>query len=319
MSRPLRIEFKGACYHVMNRGAGRQDIFTRNDHRLIFLELLREIHEMFRAQIHAYCLMDNHYHLLISTPDGNLNRVMRHINGVYTQRYNRLEKTDGPLFRGRYKAILVDADAYLLCVSRYIHLNPVAAGIVKQAHQFHWSSYRAYIGKVVPPAWLNTDTTLAMVGVRARHQRYQAFVNGGVDVDTQRFYGSKKQAPIYGRPSFVKKIEKRLTPHREVPEHRQVRPPISFSQLIECTATVFNIEKAQIVKATRGRGEYNTARGAAMYLSRKCAGYSLQDIAIYFGLASYGSVSGQIHRFQQVLSSNADVQRLVEQIVQKIK
>jgi putative transposase len=95
--------------------------------------------------------MDNHYHLLLSTPEGNLNRVMRHINGVYTQRYNRLEKTDGPLFRGRYKAILVDADAYLLCVSRYIHLNPVAAGIVKKAHQYRWSSYCAYIGKVVPP------------------------------------------------------------------------------------------------------------------------------------------------------------------------
>ena len=318
MSRPLRIEYKGAYYHVMNRGAGRQDIFTHNDHRLIFLELLRESHEMFRAEIHAYCLMDNHYHLLISTPDGNLNRVMRHINGVYTQRYNRLQKTDGPLFRGRYKAILVDADAYLLCVSRYIHLNPVAADIVKQAHQYRWSSYRAYIGTVVPPNWLNTDITLDRVGARSRQQRYQSFVNDGVDRDTQRFYGSQKQSPIYGRPSFVTKMEKLLTPHREIPEHRKVRPPISISWLVECIAIVFNTEKAQIVNASRGRGDYNAARGAAMYLSRKYAGHSLVDIANYFGLASYGSVSGQIHRFRQVLSSNADVRRLVEQVKKKI-
>jgi putative transposase len=319
MSRPLRIEFKGAYYHVMNRGAGRQDIFAHDDHRLVFLELLREVHEMFRAEIHAYCLMDNHYHLLLSTPDGNLNRVMRHINGVYTQRYNRMEKTDGPLFRGRYKAILVDVGAYLLCVSRYIHLNPVAAGIVKKAHQFHCSSYRAYIGKIVPPVWLNTAETLGMVGERSRLQRYQDFVNGGVDLDTQRFYNDKKLSPIYGRQSFVKKMEKRLTPHHEVPEHRQVRPPISFSQLVECTAAVFNTEKAQILKASRGRGNYNTARGAAMYLSRKCAGHSLEDIANYFGLASYGSVSGQIHRFQKVLLCNADVRKLVKQIEQKVK
>jgi len=98
----------------MNRGAGRQMIFVQDTHREIFLELLREIHEMFEVETHAYCLMDNHYHLLLRTPQGNLSRAMRHLNGVYTQRYNRIQKTDGPLYRGRYKAILIDVDAYLL-------------------------------------------------------------------------------------------------------------------------------------------------------------------------------------------------------------
>lgn len=317
MSRPLRIEFEGACCHVMNRGAGRQAIFARDEHRRIYLDLLREVTEMFRADIHAYCLMETHYHLLVSTPDGNLNRIMRHLGGVYTQRYNRLENTDGPLFRGRYKAILVDADAYLLCVSRYIHLNPVAAGLVEKAHQFPWSSYRAYVGGTRPPSWLNTGATLAMVGTRSCRQRYQQFVEGGLDTETQRFY--EKHSPIFGRPAFVRKIGKRIKPHREVPDHQKIRSPISLSQLATVTAEVFNTDRAQIIRATRGRGRYNAARGAAMYLSRKVAGYSLTAIADYFGLASYGSASGQIHRFQQVLANDPDIKNLTARIERKIK
>ena len=125
MPRPLRIEYENAYYHVMNRGRGRQQIFHDEDYYRTFLDTVAEANKRFGAVVHAYCLLGNHYHLLIQTPEGNLDRIMRHINGVYTQRYNRLKRTDGPLFRGRYKAILVDADAYLLQLSRYIHRNPV--------------------------------------------------------------------------------------------------------------------------------------------------------------------------------------------------
>ena len=135
-------------------------------HRRLFLELLREIQAMFSVETHAYCLMDNHYHLLVRTPKANLSRAMRHLNGLYTQRYNRIEKTDGPLYRGRYKAILIDADAYLLNVSRYIHRNPLEARIVKKADNYPWSSYAAFIGKVTAPPWLTREDTLAMVGLR---------------------------------------------------------------------------------------------------------------------------------------------------------
>ena len=127
MSRPQRILYENAYYHVMNRGAGRRQIFHGREDREIFLQTLGEACHQFHVEIHAYCLMGNHYHLLIKTPQANLSRAMRHINGVYTQRYNRLNKTDGSLFRGRYKAILVDSDAYLLHLSKYIHLNPLSA------------------------------------------------------------------------------------------------------------------------------------------------------------------------------------------------
>ena len=112
MARPLRIEFEGAWYHVMNRGAGRHWIFKSDGHKQYFLSLLETVTQRFNVEVHAYCLMDNHYHLMIHTPEGNLQRVMRHINGVYTQYFNRSESRDGPLFRGRYKSILVDAKAY---------------------------------------------------------------------------------------------------------------------------------------------------------------------------------------------------------------
>jgi REP element-mobilizing transposase RayT len=112
MPRPLRIEYQDAYYHVMNRGRGRQHIFHDDDYFQAFLKTLEEAHQRFDLQILSYCLMSNHYHLLVKTPQPNLGRAMRHINGLYTQRYNRLKKTDGPLFRGRYKAILVEADSY---------------------------------------------------------------------------------------------------------------------------------------------------------------------------------------------------------------
>jgi putative transposase len=129
MARPLRIEFEGAWYHVMNRGAGRRLIYRSSRHRDTFLRLLAEVTELFAVEIHAYCMMGNHYHLLTRTPRANLGRAMRHLNGVYTQRFNLTCGTDGPLFRGRYRSVLVAADTHLLQVSRYIHRNPGVPGL----------------------------------------------------------------------------------------------------------------------------------------------------------------------------------------------
>jgi len=153
MPRPHRIEYHDAYYHVMNRGRGYQRIFHTPPYYNAFLTTLADAHERFGVMIHGYCLMGNHYHLLLQTPHGNLGRAMRHINGVYTQRYNRLKQTDGPLFRGRYKAILVDEDNYLLQLSRYIHRNPVETKppLVKSLDTYPWSSYPAYINHTKGP------------------------------------------------------------------------------------------------------------------------------------------------------------------------
>ena len=193
MPRPLRLEFENAWYHVMNRGLGSQIIYKNPTHGEIFLELLKDATELFGIEIHAYCLMSNHYHLLIKTPRGNLSRAMRHINGVYTQRFNRLENKEGPLFRGRYKAILVDHESYLLQVSRYIHLNPVNAKLANLPDQYKWSSYIYYINKKEKPDWLHIDLPLTTI-------EYKKFVEEEIDHEIKSFYERKNHGMILGTP-----------------------------------------------------------------------------------------------------------------------
>lgn len=148
MARSLRIEYPNAWYHVMNRGRRGESIFTETSDNELFIALLQETSEMFDLRVSAYCLMSNHYHLLVQTPSANLSRAMRHINGVYTQRFNRSKKTDGQLFRGRYKSVLVEEDSHLLEVLRYIHRNPVRAKMCKSVYDYRWSSHRGYISNV---------------------------------------------------------------------------------------------------------------------------------------------------------------------------
>src|SRR3990170_8339886 len=144
MARPLRIQYPGAFYHIMNRGVSRRNIFLSETDYEEFLKTLSECDNLWAIDIFAYCLMSNHYHVCLRTPGGNLSRVMRHLDGLYTQRFNRAHGRDGPLFRGRYKAILVDADECLTAVLRYIHLNPVEARLVRRPQEYKWSSHRFY-------------------------------------------------------------------------------------------------------------------------------------------------------------------------------
>ena len=140
MARPLRLEFAGALYHITSRGDRQEAIYLDDPDRECFLALLRDVRERYNWLIHAYCLMDNHYHLLVETPDGNLSKGMRHLNGVYTQSSNARHGRVGHVFQGRYNAILVQKEAYLLELARYIVLNPVRARMVRTALDWPWSS-----------------------------------------------------------------------------------------------------------------------------------------------------------------------------------
>jgi len=146
MARPLRLEFRGALYHVTSRGEGREDIYVDDADREEWLDVPGEVCGRFNWMVHAYCLMTNHYHVLLETPDGNLSRGMRQLNGVYTQRFNRAHARVGHVFQGRYKAVIVQKDAYLMELARYIVLNPVRARMVRSAREWRWSSYRATAG-----------------------------------------------------------------------------------------------------------------------------------------------------------------------------
>ena len=175
MSRPLRIEYEGAVYHVTSRGNDRADIFLSDDDREIFLAVLDHVVERFGWVCHAYCLMTNHFHLMIETPQANLSRGMRQLNGVYTQRFNRSRGRVGHVFQGRFKSIVVDKDAYLLELSRYIVRNPVAAGMVDHIGDWPWSSYQATAGVVPVPDYLETDWLLSQFG-RDRARALAAYI-----------------------------------------------------------------------------------------------------------------------------------------------
>lgn len=181
MARPLRIEYTDALYHVTTRGDRQEDIFTLDVDRIDFLEILSRVVERFNWLVHAYCLMDNHYHLLIETPDGNLSKGMRQLNGVYTQTSNRNNNRVGHVFQGRFKAILVQKESYLLELARYIVLNPVRARMVKIAKARPWSSYLDSAGCREPPPWLSTEWVLAGFGKRllSAQQKYRDFIAQG--------------------------------------------------------------------------------------------------------------------------------------------
>lgn len=156
MARPLRIEFPGAVYHVTSRGDRREPIFEGDADREALLAVIAQAMNRFDAQMLAYCLMGNHYHFVLHTRQANLSLLMRHINGVYTQSFNRRHGKVGHLFQGRFKAILVDRDAYLLEVCRYVELNPVRAQMVAAPGEWPWSSYLAHVDETMPPPWLDT-------------------------------------------------------------------------------------------------------------------------------------------------------------------
>jgi len=214
MARPLRIEYEGAVYHVTSRGNARSDIYLSDDDREMFLDVLSHVVDRFGWLCHAYCLMTNHFHLMIETPQANLSRGMRQLNGMYTQRFNRKHGRVGHVFQGRFKSIVVDKDAYLLELSRYIIRNPVAAGMVVNVGDWPWSSYPATAGEIPSPDFLAIDWLLSQfsqIPAKAR-VAYVGFVreecmdspwaslNGpdilGVDEFRAQLQGEPDKAPI---------------------------------------------------------------------------------------------------------------------------
>ena len=202
MSRALRIEYAGALYHVTSRDNARASIYLDELDFSLFIEVLASVCERFNWVIHSYCLMTNHYHLLIETPDANLSKGMRQLNGVYTQKFNRKHRRVGHLFQGRYKSILVDKESYLLEVGRYILLNPVRAKMVDTPEEYEWSSLCYLTAQQQVPNWLAIDQTLLLFG-KNRSQaliKYQCFLYQGIG---ENLWHKVKKQLFLGSDSFV--------------------------------------------------------------------------------------------------------------------
>jgi hypothetical protein len=284
----------------------------------VFLETLAEAHERFGVVIHGYCLMGNHYHLLLQTPHGNLGRAMRHINGVYTQRYNRLKRTDGPLFRGRYKAILVEKDRYLLPLSRYIHRNPVETTppLVNSLDTYPWSSYPTYINHTKAPQWLSRECIYNKLGHHQKYQGYRMYVEAGVDDDIKEFYDRGNLAAVLGDQEFITWV--RETKLQKVDDKvlvAQILPDLlSIAHIIRLVADYYNVESAVLTAVVKGPQKGLLARKVAMYLCQQLGDYRLADIMRMFGLTNIGSVSFITTQIRKRIKEDAKFSQAIQRV-----
>lgn len=283
MARPLRIEFPGAVYHVTSRGNARQSIFIDDEDRGRFLDVLSMVVERFHWLCHAYCLMENHYHLLIETPDGNLSKGMRELNGLYTQRFNQRYRRVGHLFQGRYKAILVEKDSHLLSLCRYVVLNPERAGLIKRPEQWRWSSYRATVGLAKRPSFLTVDWLLSQFDGRKRVaiERYKRFVMEGVGKESP--WRALKGQIFWGSEEFIKQLRGLLGEKERFKEVPRVQRYVARPSL------------GELFKGRKG--ENRTVGDRTIYHAYVRYGYTMKEIAEHLGF-HYATVSRAIKRVE---------------------
>lgn len=319
MSRPLRIEYPGAWYHVMNRGRRREKIFFSSKDYELFLTVLNETVEMFNLKVSAYCLMPNHYHLLLHTPDGNISRCMRHINGVYTQRFNRANKKDGQLFRGRFKAVVVDNDSHLLEVLRYIHNNPLRAGMAENVDDFRWSSHKGYCSSAKKWDWLYKDFLLAMFSDNQGHARklYLEFMQEQESEKILNFYSKKNLSSILGNDGFKDWIREKFQDLRfkqDIPKSKELG--LRGDIIRELVCKEFKIEHDELMHSRRG--SMNLSRDVAIFLQRKYCRQTLAELGMDYNIASYSSVSSAFERTKSRLLKDRKLKRRVSKIETKL-
>jgi REP element-mobilizing transposase RayT len=282
MARPLRLEFPGAVYHVTARGNNRQDIVTDDDDRRLFIELLgREVDQQ-RWLCYAWCLMNNHYHLLIETPEGNLVSGMRRLNQKYTQRFNRRHGRVGHVLQGRYKSILVDKQGYLLELCRYVVLNPVRAGMVDSPRDWRWSSYRATADQAAAPEWLHADCVLGQFGRRKRaaQDAYRRFVADGVkapapwnELRGQIWLGGEEFRSRMARLAADENLE-------GIPSDQAWPTRPDAEAALNAVAEVFACPREHVLDRSD-----QAAFKAAVYLLRRSVNMSLKETAALAGVS----------------------------------
>jgi putative transposase len=320
MARPLRIEYEGAWYHVMNRGAGGRCIFPDNALRKKFLSLLCDLHEMYGVCCHAYCLMGNHYHLLVQTPRANLGRAMRHLDGVYAQAHNHHLRTDGPLFRGRYKGQLIERDSYLLRVSRYVHRNPLAAGLCDQLTAYPWSSYPYFAGLHPAPSWLPLHETMGSFGSTDAYCAFVAQAEDGRECDElSELLTGELVPPVLGTPNFIETIQQQFygMPDYEIPEAKLRAASVTLDEIIELVSVHIVIPRKDFM--TPAHRDTRAVRAIAMLLCRQSGGFSLRTIANAFGIERYTTVASAIGRCRDKAVYDTDLARVLAILKSRIR
>ncbi len=308
MARPLRIDFPGAFYHVTSRGDEKCVIFKSARDRLKFLEYLASTVDRHGAVIHGYCLMTNHYHLLLETPHANLSQILHLLNGSYTTYFNVKRKRAGHLFQGRFKAILVEADQYALELSRYMHLNPVRAGMTKEPATYQWSSYLAYIGKIPEPAWLTCRFIRGLLCQSSEAaNRYREFVEDLLGKEYVSPLAGAVACAVLGSPDFIEEIM------ADYVDNERARPDLPAVKALHHRYGIENI----ISKVHEKGLEPQLARQVAIHLCHRYSGARLSEIGGYFEL-SYSGVSKVSTKLEKLLMSNSELQFIVREILREL-
>ncbi len=325
MPRPLRIEYKGAWYHIINKGVGRRSIFRNDEQRSSFLKIVNDVCDVYDIHVHAYCLLPNQFHLLIQTPRANLSDAMRQLNSCYTLYYNSYNKTKSSpnkLFRDRFKAILIDADQYLSRVSRIIHLLPVTSRRAKKPIDYEWSSYKAYIKEAKCPKWLYRKTILDMFGEHSQIAQYRTFIeNGNRDKKLKHFYSRKTIRSILGDKEFMEMAKLLSTGKRIISNDTNevtTRLQPSLEKIMQTVASHFNVSVQELYQEKRGRSGGNLPRSITMTMARNPGGYPLREIATAINVSDISTISAAVKRTNEKLQHDKSLQKSINSIKKEL-
>jgi putative transposase len=319
MSRPLRIQYPDAWYHVMNRGRRREKIFETKEDYWTFVDLLEELDEVFNVRVAAYCLMFNHYHLLLQTPDANLSRSMRHLNGVYTQRYNKKHSCDGQLFRGRYKSIVVESDSYVLELVRYIHRNPLESGLVDNLQKYQWTTHKIYLSNSKKWNWVHKDYILKLFSKSKPEsiRLYKEFVLKEIPEEINQIFGRRNLPAVLGSKNFVNRIKDKffnLNNFEEIPETKRLAPDIDKIKKAVCKA--YDIKEKELY--VNRRGYFNEPRNVAVYLIRRLRNDPLKQVGEQFGIGKYSTVSSIVERVKYEMEADKGLKKRIQKLAEII-
>ncbi len=308
MARPLRIEYKGAVYHILSRGNQGEEIFSDDSDREYFVEILQRAVEKYGIEVYAYCIMGNHYHLLISTPVGKLTMAMHFIGSSYGSYLRRYRGLTGHVFAGRYKSLCVEKESYLLELSRYIHLNPVRAGIVKSPEKYPWSSYRYYIGKKTGPDWLSAEWLIDKCGKRlkTRQRKYREYVEAGIESRAEYPVEKIVGQAILGSREFVKKVLKGLKKSRglkDVTARKKLEGKIELDELYQEVCEYYGAADLKNTTEVKDSDE-KRAREMFVFLAKEHTSALNREIAARVGDVSASAVSHQYKRTGRKMQGN---------------
>ena len=293
MARPLRIEFAEAVYHVTSRGLERREIVHDDHDRGQWLDVLDRVATRRRWCVYAFALMGNHFHLFLRTPQGDLSAGMHDLNSAYVGGFNRRHGRVGPLLQGRFKAVLVERATHEWELSRYVHLNPVRAGLAADPAAYRWSSCRCYFAARLAPAWLGWQEVLSRHAgsLRAARRRYRAHLDEGLTRPLGSPLADAVASTLLGSAGFVERMRARLAgwlPDREVPAVRALRPDVALADIDRAVSAAYGVDAEEL----RQRGRHgNEARRVAIALAKELTTLPLRELGAYYGGVGPAAVS----------------------------